>query len=111
MVVAALIFVLGIDLVKQASWDTKRRVSRQALQRAMRLVLTWRQDRTEYITIISIMITMTVWDSLGCGSVRESATVVGRQGRRARILWCLAARGVQGANERGRIGAAVCGTV
>ncbi|KAH7886685.1 sulfate transporter family-domain-containing protein [Phlebopus sp. FC_14] len=45
MVVGALIFVLGIDLVKEALWDTWHRVS-----------------RLEYITIISIMVTMTVWD-------------------------------------------------
>ncbi|EAU83619.2 vacuole protein [Coprinopsis cinerea okayama7 len=45
MVVGALIFVLGIDLVKEALWDTRHRVS-----------------RSEYITILSIMITMTVWD-------------------------------------------------
>ncbi|TBU22279.1 sulfate transporter family-domain-containing protein [Dichomitus squalens] len=45
MVVGALIFVLGIDLVKEALWDTRHRVSRM-----------------EYITIISIMIVMTVWD-------------------------------------------------
>ncbi|KAM5540073.1 hypothetical protein V8D89_006213 [Ganoderma adspersum] len=45
MVVGALIFVLGIDLVKEALWDTRHRVS-------------W----TEYITIVSIMIVMTVWD-------------------------------------------------
>ncbi|PCH34769.1 hypothetical protein WOLCODRAFT_78960 [Wolfiporia cocos MD-104 SS10] len=45
MVVGALIFVLGIDLVKEALWDTRHRVS-----------------RTEYITIASIMICMTVWD-------------------------------------------------
>ncbi|KAF9221142.1 hypothetical protein BS17DRAFT_712424 [Gyrodon lividus] len=45
MVVSALIFVLGIDLVKEALWDTRHRVSRM-----------------EYITIISIMVTMTVWD-------------------------------------------------
>jgi SulP family sulfate permease len=45
MVVCALIFVLGIDLVKEALWDTRHRVSRM-----------------EYITIISIMVTMTVWD-------------------------------------------------
>ncbi|TFY58018.1 hypothetical protein EVG20_g8313 [Dentipellis fragilis] len=45
MVVAALIFVLGIDLVKEALWDTRHRV-----------------NRSEYITIISIMIVMTVWD-------------------------------------------------
>lgn len=45
MVVGALIFVLGIDLVKEALWDTRHRVS-----------------RTEYITIASIMVAMTVWD-------------------------------------------------
>ncbi|EIW78004.1 hypothetical protein CONPUDRAFT_109324 [Coniophora puteana RWD-64-598 SS2] len=45
MVVGALIFVLGFDLVKEALWDTRHRVSRM-----------------EYITIISIMICMTVWD-------------------------------------------------
>ena len=45
MVVGALIFVLGIDLVKEALWDTRHRVS-----------------RTEYITIASIMVVMTVWD-------------------------------------------------
>ncbi|TCD70373.1 hypothetical protein EIP91_003725 [Steccherinum ochraceum] len=45
MVVGALIFVLGIDLVKEALWDTRHRVNR------------W-----EYITIASIMVCMTVWD-------------------------------------------------
>ncbi|KAG0696357.1 sulfate transporter family-domain-containing protein [Suillus ampliporus] len=45
MVVSALISVLGIDLVKEALWDTRNRVSRM-----------------EYITIISIMVTMTAWD-------------------------------------------------
>ncbi|KAL6303578.1 sulfate transporter family-domain-containing protein [Sparassis latifolia] len=45
MVVGALIFVLGIDLVKEALWDTRHRV-----------------NRAEYITIASIMICMTVWD-------------------------------------------------
>ncbi|TFY79942.1 hypothetical protein EWM64_g4075 [Hericium alpestre] len=45
MVVGALIFVLGIDLVKEALWDTRQRV-----------------NRLEYITIVSIMIVMTVWD-------------------------------------------------
>jgi len=45
MVVGALIFVLGIDLVKEALWDTRHRVS-----------------RAEYITIASIMVAMTVWD-------------------------------------------------
>ncbi|KJA17340.1 hypothetical protein HYPSUDRAFT_1023378 [Hypholoma sublateritium FD-334 SS-4] len=45
MVVGALIFVLGIDLVKEALWDNRHRV-------------TW----SEYITIISIMVCMTVFD-------------------------------------------------
>ncbi|KAG5634182.1 hypothetical protein H0H81_003025 [Sphagnurus paluster] len=45
MVVGALIFVLGIDLVKEALWDTRHRTS-----------------RTEYVTIVSIVIVMTVWD-------------------------------------------------
>ncbi|KAE9390077.1 hypothetical protein BT96DRAFT_980462 [Gymnopus androsaceus JB14] len=44
-VVGALILVLGIDLVKEALWDTRHRVS-----------------RTEYITIVSIIVAMTVWD-------------------------------------------------
>ncbi|KAF9072486.1 sulfate transporter family-domain-containing protein [Rhodocollybia butyracea] len=44
-VVGALIFVLGIDLIKEALWDTRNRVS-----------------RSEYITIISIIVAMTVWD-------------------------------------------------
>ncbi|KAF7290582.1 Sulfate transporter family protein [Mycena indigotica] len=45
MVVAALIFVLGIDLCKEALWDTRHRV-----------------NRSEYITIVLIMVCMTVWD-------------------------------------------------
>jgi SulP family sulfate permease len=45
MVVSALILVLGIDLVKEALWDTRHRVSRM-----------------EYITIVSIMVMMTAWD-------------------------------------------------
>jgi len=45
MLVGALIFVLGIDLVKEALWDTRQRVS-----------------KPEYITIASIMVAMTVWD-------------------------------------------------
>ncbi|KAL0573865.1 hypothetical protein V5O48_008082 [Marasmius crinis-equi] len=44
-VVGALIFVLGWDLVKEAIWDTRGRVSRM-----------------EFITIVSIMVAMTVWD-------------------------------------------------
>ncbi|KIO03614.1 hypothetical protein M404DRAFT_611539 [Pisolithus tinctorius Marx 270] len=43
VVVGALIFALGIDLVEEALWDTRYRVS-------------W----TEYVTIVSIMVTMTV---------------------------------------------------
>lgn len=45
MLVGALIFVLGIDLVKEALWDTRKRVS-----------------RTEYLTIVSIMVCMSLWD-------------------------------------------------
>ncbi|KAG8798649.1 hypothetical protein FRC16_006812 [Serendipita sp. 398] len=45
MVVGALIFVLGIDLVREALWDTRHRVS-----------------KTEYVTILSIIICMTVFD-------------------------------------------------
>jgi SulP family sulfate permease len=45
MVVSSLIFVLGIDLVKEALWDTRHRVS-----------------KPEYITIASIIVAMTVWD-------------------------------------------------
>ena len=45
MLVGALIFVLGIDLVKEALWDTRNRV-----------------NRSEYLTIISIMVCMTLWE-------------------------------------------------
>jgi SulP family sulfate permease len=45
MVVGALIYVLGIDLVKEALWDTRHRAS-------------W----SEYITMVSIMVVMIVWD-------------------------------------------------
>jgi SulP family sulfate permease len=45
MLVGALIFVLGIDLVREALWDTRHRVS-----------------KTEYITILSIMVCMTIFD-------------------------------------------------
>lgn len=45
MLVGALIFVLGIDLVKEALWDTRHRV-----------------NKTEYLTIISIMVCMSIWD-------------------------------------------------
>jgi len=43
--VGSLIFVLGIDLVKEALWDTRHRV-----------------NRLEYVTIASIMIFMTAFD-------------------------------------------------
>ncbi|KAG9028683.1 hypothetical protein FRB95_006157 [Tulasnella sp. JGI-2019a] len=45
MLVGALIFVLGIDLIKEAVWDTRHRTS-----------------RSEYGTIIAIMICMSLWD-------------------------------------------------
>ncbi|KAG8830293.1 hypothetical protein FRC17_005091 [Serendipita sp. 399] len=45
MIVGALIFVLGIDLVREALWDTRHRVS-----------------KTEYITILSIIVCMTIFD-------------------------------------------------
>lgn len=59
--VGALIFVLGIDLVKEALWDTRHRVSRYVeLAGFCRHLLI--SHRTEYITIVSIIIAMTVWD-------------------------------------------------
>lgn len=45
MVVGALIFVLGIDLIIESVWDTRHRV-----------------NRMEYITIWVIMIGMTIFD-------------------------------------------------
>jgi sulfate permease, SulP family len=45
MVVGALILVLGIDLVREAIWDTRHRVS-----------------KTEYVTILSIIVCMTIFD-------------------------------------------------
>lgn len=45
MLVGALIFVLGIDLVREALWDTRHRVS-----------------KTEYMTILSIIVCMTIFD-------------------------------------------------
>ena len=45
MLVGALIFVLGNDLVEEAIWDTRKRVS-----------------KSEYLTIASIMVCMTLWD-------------------------------------------------
>lgn len=65
MVVGALIFVLGIDLVKEALWDTRHRVSRcVTFTHAAISVLTHipRVPRSEYITIASIIVVMTVWD-------------------------------------------------
>ena len=63
MVVGALIFVLGIDLVKEALWDTRHRVNRYALLEisgvTTSLILLF---SLEYITIASIMVCMTVWD-------------------------------------------------
>jgi hypothetical protein len=59
MVVGALIFVLGLDLVKEALWDTRHRTSRYI---ASFLSVGEEADkyfcRTEYITIISIMVCM-----------------------------------------------------
>lgn len=63
MVVGSLIFVLGIDLVKEALWDTRHRVTRCfnfVLFVANKLQLP--SSRMEYITIVSIMVCMTVWD-------------------------------------------------
>ncbi|KAL7411289.1 sulfate transporter family-domain-containing protein [Mrakia frigida] len=45
MVVGALIFVLGLDLVKEALWDTRNKVSHY-----------------EYVVILAIVFGMTVWD-------------------------------------------------
>ncbi|KAG8875939.1 hypothetical protein FRB97_004616 [Tulasnella sp. 331] len=45
MLVGALIFVLGIDLIKEALWDTRHRTS-----------------RSEYVTILAIMVCMSLWD-------------------------------------------------
>ena len=63
MVVGALIFVLGIDLVKEALWDTRHRVNRYVLLEisgvTASLILPF---SLEYITIASIMVCMTVWD-------------------------------------------------
>lgn len=61
MVVGALIFVLGIDLVKEALWDTRHRVnwSVNFFERSNTYLGTL---RSEYVTIASIMICMTIWD-------------------------------------------------
>jgi SulP family sulfate permease len=65
MLVGALIFGLGIDLVKEALWDTRYRVSRCVLTNysgACFCINAFLFNRSEYITIISIMICMTAWD-------------------------------------------------
>ena len=67
MLVGSLIFVLGIDLVKEALWDTRHRVSRFVLanysESGVCFVLKLLYFiRSEYITIVSIMICMTAWD-------------------------------------------------
>ena len=67
MLVGALIFVLGIDLVKEALWDTRHRVSRcvafsSTFQEHAFVLMPLYFNRTEYITIVSIMICMTAWD-------------------------------------------------
>ncbi len=64
MVVGALIFVLGIDLVKEALWDTRHRVNRYWLWLWLAVFDAYQNvfPRSEYITIASIMICMTVWD-------------------------------------------------
>lgn len=62
MVVGALIFVLGIDLVKEALWDTRHRVSWLVHHRLFGASVLTGGFRMEYITIASIMICMTVWD-------------------------------------------------
>ncbi|SCV68526.1 BQ2448_647 [Microbotryum intermedium] len=69
-VVGALIFILGIDLVKEAVWDTYGRVS-----------------RLEYLTIWVIVFVMTVWDfvaGIGAGIILASVSfVVSSSQRRA----------------------------
>jgi sulfate permease, SulP family len=64
MVVGALIFALGIDLVKEAVWDTRHRVSRCVANIVdyIRALYNFLNYRTEFITIVSIMVCMTVWD-------------------------------------------------
>ena len=65
MLVGALIFVLGIDLVKEALWDTRHRVSRFVLTNYSGhsfVLILLHFIRSEYITIVSIMICMTAWD-------------------------------------------------
>ena len=66
MLVGALIFVLGLDLVKEALWDTRHRVSRCVLINysgaCFCINTSLYFNRSEYITIVSIMICMTAWD-------------------------------------------------
>ncbi|GAA5922609.1 Vsb1p [Sporobolomyces koalae] len=70
-VVAALIFILGIDLVKEALWDTRGRVA-----------------RFEYFTIWTIVVVMTVWDfviGLGAGLVLACVSFVVMSSQRRAI--------------------------
>lgn len=62
MVVGALIFVLGIDLVKEALWDTRHRVTWYTFSIIYVFITLTHFSRSEYITIVSIMVCMTVWD-------------------------------------------------
>jgi len=62
VVVSTLVIVLGIDLVKEALWDTRHRVSRCEYLIPHERAMPTEEHRMEYITIISIMVTMTVWD-------------------------------------------------
>ena len=48
---------------------------------------------------------------VGCGSICESAEVVGSQGRRARLLWCFEGGSRQGIALRRGVGAALCRAV
>jgi len=67
MVVGALIFVLGIDLVKEALWDTRHRV-----------------NKLEYVTIMTIMIFMTTFDF-----VQASSLLFKIRNKRAFVLFIL----------------------
>lgn len=74
-VVGALIFILGIDLVREAVWDTYHRVA-----------------RSEYVTIWVIIITMTAYDfvvGIGVGIILACVSfVVSSSRRRAiRAIW------------------------
>ncbi|GAA5842002.1 hypothetical protein JCM3766R1_005720 [Sporobolomyces carnicolor] len=75
-VVAALIFILGIDLVKEALWDTHGRVS-----------------RFEYFTIWTIVVVMTVWDfvlGLAAGLILACVSFVVMSSQRRAIRSILA---------------------